>query len=161
MGTIEVLLRENISKRRTVGQTSIRGEGAGRGCLAYLSALGMAMKPLTNTVQASAGPTARTTALGMVALLMGDHVLVGELVVNCLDGRVDPVGPALRALSTRDEGVPLLGCGPQVALGLALSMAIASAVACHQYRPVPRGVSKTNRGNNVLGHDHGVESRLI
>lgn len=98
--------------------------------LPYLSALGVAMKPLADTIQASAGPVARTTAtpcLRMVALLLGGHVLVGELVVNGLDRRVDPVGPALRAFSARDEGVALLDCGPEVVLGLALSMATASA----------------------------------
>lgn len=98
----------------------------------------LATELLPNTVQVCAGPVARSTTtlrMGTVALLLGDDVLVGEMLVDGLDRGVDPAGSALPAFIARDEGVSVLGCGPGVGLGLTLSMSIFFAVVCHQHQP--------------------------
>lgn len=69
-----------------------------------------------------------TLGLGMVTLLLGDDtMLVGKLVVDGLDRRVHPVGSALPAFSAGDEGVSLLGGGPEVGMDSVLGMASLSA----------------------------------
>jgi hypothetical protein len=71
--------------------------------------------------------------LGAVALLVGD-VWVGELVVDGLDGLLDPLGSASLAFFSRDKGVSLLSCVPEEGMDSVLSKACVSAVVYYQHQ---------------------------
>lgn len=83
-----------------------------------LSVTGVAMELMTNAIQFGISPT----MMRALALLLGCG-WVGELLVNCLDRPLDPVGSALVAPLAWDEGGPLLGRAPEEGLNTFLSEA--------------------------------------
>lgn len=115
----------------------------------YLSGLpfsvtGSAMELAADTVQVCIGLTVMGT-LGLsrvdtgpgwhvsaLTLLLG-HGWAGELVVNGLDRPVDPLGPALCILFSRNEGSSLLGCVLEEGLHSVLGEACVSDGVRHQH----------------------------
>lgn len=94
------------------------GGGAARDVWPNLSVVSVAMELMTNAIQVGISPTMMRAS----ALLLG-YGRVGELLVNCLDRPLDPVGSALVAPLAWDEGGPLLGGVPEEGLNTVLSEA--------------------------------------
>jgi hypothetical protein len=90
--------------------------------------------------------------LGAVDLLVGD-VWVGELVVDGLDGLLDPLGSASLAFFARDKGVSLLGCVPEEGLDSVLGKACVSAAVYYQHQCLDR----TTEAMDVPGHVEVLE----
>ena len=96
--------------------------------------MSVAMELLTNTIQVCADAVMRSIPrVRAVALLLGDGWF-GELLVDGLDCRIDPLGSALLACGTWDEGISLLGCPPEEGLDSVLGSSLVSAAICYQHQ---------------------------
>lgn len=99
-----------------------------------LSVISLALKLLTNTIQVYINAVMRSILrVRAVAILLGDG-RSGKLPVDGFEHRIDPLGSALLACSTWDEGISLLGCLPEEGLDSILGSSLVSAACCYQYQ---------------------------
>lgn len=114
--------------RDGVKEETLGKRGAARYVWPNLSVVSLAMELMTNAIQVGIFPT----MMRALTLLLG-YGWVGELLVNCLDRPLDPVGPALVCPLAWDEGGPLLGYGPEEGLNTVLGKACILTVAYYEH----------------------------